>query len=54
VYENDPELSDVGAVSEKVESDKLYTPDLGPRVNWPNVGGKLMFLIFRLIYSLNK
>jgi hypothetical protein len=39
VYENAPELSDVGAVSEKDASDKTYTPDFGPSVNVvPNIG----------------
>jgi hypothetical protein len=38
VYENAPELSDVGAVSEKDASANEYAPDFGPSVNVPNVG----------------
>jgi hypothetical protein len=38
VYENDPELSDVGAVSENDTSANIYAPDFGPSVNVPKVG----------------
>jgi hypothetical protein len=38
VYENAPELSDVGAVREKDASANTYDPDFGPSVNVPNVG----------------
>jgi hypothetical protein len=38
VYVNDPALLDVGAVSEKDASANTYDPDLGPRMNGPNVG----------------
>ena len=38
VYENDPELSDVGAVSENDTSANRYAPDFGPSVNVPKVG----------------
>jgi regulator of RNase E activity RraA len=39
VYVNEPALLDVGAVSEKDASANTYDPNLGPRMNGPNVGG---------------
>ena len=38
MYENVPALLDEGAVSEKEASANTYDPNLGPRVNGPNVG----------------
>jgi hypothetical protein len=38
VYENAPELSDVGAVRENDTSANRYAPAFGPSVNVPNVG----------------
>jgi hypothetical protein len=39
VYENAPELLDVGAVRENDTSANRYVPDFGPSVNVPKVGG---------------
>jgi hypothetical protein len=38
VYENAPELLDVGGVNEKDASANTYAPDFGPSVNAPKVG----------------
>jgi hypothetical protein len=48
VYENAPELSDVGAVRENDASANTYRPDFGPSVNVPKVGYAdiVMFLLY--------
>jgi len=51
VYENAPELLDVGAVRENDASDKRYAPDFGPSVNVVPKVGSIAFTV-RVVLTL--